>query len=375
MDRTPSWESDTNSNFTPNPDSAEQLATVTDLTEYRERRSLRESREAGNDNLQQQDIPMEAANDNAINQTLNDQLPIAIGENRPISMSTSAGQPRMMAAGGERNSNPFSSSERQSVRNRINQQRERRSQRQSREAARNRPTDIRTPIEAEFQIRASRRAGRIMQRAIDGDFAGINMSRRIEILNRYRNLLQRSGLEIIIINNRVGRLNELFNETPQILSEGRAQTPYRSGDRILNDDSLANTTIPDISRSRVINGQETLVHFNLKSDRIHELTMSEALSRARGYTDKAETEVFGAQTNETRRLRDLGRTERVRQRRGHRFGNIPENDSVGVEYLFVPSEDVQIAIVNEHFRSGSPIVEVRFGTITFIKTPNGYIRN
>jgi hypothetical protein len=210
-----------------------------------------------------------------------------------------------------------------------------------------------------------------------GQYVGANLETRLRLIRFYRRQLENSGLDQVVVNNRVGRLNELFSETPRIVREGRAQTAFRSGERVLDDASLRGSSIPDITRVRSINGQPTRVHFNLKSDRIDQLSLGEATSRARRYTDTAEVQVFGAQTNETRRLRggNLGSPERRPLRRGNRFGNLPEGEPPGIEYLFAPSREVQEAMVLEHFRPSSPIVEVRFGSITYVRTPTGFIRN
>jgi hypothetical protein len=75
---------------------------------------------------------------------------------------------------------------------------------------------------------------------------------------------------------------------------------------------------------------------NLKSDMIDRQTPSQARATAKRYTDQA--------VNNMRHL--------------------PGEEGIIIDYAHTPSKEVQEAMLREHFREGSPITEVRFGTTT-----------
>ncbi len=141
-------------------------------------------------------------------------------------------------------------------------------------------------------------------------------------------------------NRRKGAFHE-SQSTPTKVA-GKPQEKWVAGGQELPFQDLpageAKYAQPDYSVwRRGPDGKFERVHVNLKSDKVHMKTPAEARATAKYNTDQA-----------------------IRNSR-----HLPGDEGIVIDYAHTPPKDIQDIMLKEHFREGSPITEVRFGTTTY----------
>lgn len=161
-------------------------------------------------------------------------------------------------------------------------------------------------------------------------------------LTHFEEVLKDADMPLLDKNMRKGAYDEALRTPNAGRTAGNPQTKYVAGHEELpfmelrpGEDSYAQ---PDYSvYRRKPDGTVERVHVNLKSNKLHAQTVSQARATARYNTDQA-------------------------IRNAHK---LPQGESIIVSYARTPSKEVQEAILAEHFRQDVPISEVRFGSTTY----------
>jgi hypothetical protein len=236
----------------------------------------------------------------------------------------------------------------------VSQNISRRTQRQQRESERQRPLDPRT----QEQVNLRREADSIFENARAGEYRSASEKAHKKLLDRFERLMLNSGASKQAISSRKGRLNELLRTPTGAQQARQAQPEYLAGGPRLPDQGRKGTARPDFTDTRQLpDGRIQRVHVNDKSDNIHQMNQSQAVQRARRYTDDAVVQSRGAQVGSA--------APRQRLRQGPRVGPLPEGESIVIRYTHSPDRPIQEAVVREHFRPDSPISEVHFGSTVF----------
>lgn len=189
---------------------------------------------------------------------------------------------------------------------------------------------------------ARREATVLYEEARTGKMTHLSEQRKREIVLRFERLASEAGMPVQQRNKMKGNLDESLRTPREAQVSGRAQQPYLAGGLKLPEQGLGGTAIPEYPKTiRAPSGRLARGFVELKSDNIHQMTESQAVSRARKYTQDA-----------IRKMHPL-----------------PTGARTVVRYLNRPSPDVQQAMIQEHFSAGSPISEVHFGT-TVHRNPN-----
>ena len=145
-------------------------------------------------------------------------------------------------------------------------------------------------------------------------------------------------------NPRKGRLDEALR-TPR---RAKAQPEYLAGGIRLPGQGKRGTTRPDYSAPRSgATGRKLRTHYDLKSHNLNLKSPSQALAIARQHTNKAVSDAQKLPAGEFIVIR---------------YGTRPVDEVGNHEAL----EHDMNAI---HFRPGSPVVEVHYGTVTY-QNPN-----
>jgi hypothetical protein len=158
-------------------------------------------------------------------------------------------------------------------------------------------------------------------------------------LRNFEDVLKDAGGSQRNKNVRKGKMDEL-QRTPKDVA-GNAQEKFVAGGREVPGQELRpgqeHYAQPDYSLyRRHPDGTAERLHVNLKSDKLYQQSPARARSTAKNNTAQA-----------------------IRNSR-----HLPNGESIIISYAHTPDPEIQAIMLEEHFSSGSPISEVRFGTTT-----------
>lgn len=183
----------------------------------------------------------------------------------------------------------------------------------------------------------------MLEEAQTGKFSSMSPSSKLKMLNRFWKKLQNSSLDSGAKSRLKGAFDEALRTPKAAVNAGRAQNKFVSGVQEMKgmelDYKTKHTQSDYWQYKKKPDGTVVREHPNLKSDEIRKLKPSEAMARARQYTQQA------IKNN----------------------AHLPEGSKVPIKYAQRgPSPDVEKLMAAEHFRqAGSPINEVHFGTTVY----------
>jgi hypothetical protein len=187
--------------------------------------------------------------------------------------------------------------------------------------------------------RAEQELLRLEKEAQSPEAKSWSQKKKEQKLTRFEEVLKDANMTNLEKNARKGAFDEALRTPGAGKTAGKPQTKWVAGHEELPSMDLRSGrdpyAQPDYSiYRRNPDGTIERLHVNLKANKLHEQSVARARATARYNTEQA--------ISNARRL--------------------PQGEAIIINYARTPSTGVQETMLAEHFRPGSPISEVRFGS-------------